>query len=186
MSSQFDYFDDEVAPAVERQHPYDHFCPCGACKLARSGTPEDPGLDRSWMQNDFLDAFSDSEKVTIDLAKRRARKGNLRFVDPGQGNLISSMVAPDKHRPVIDLDMPHVYVPSTTPGHGHLYINNVVLDDMQHYLLIQTLVQLGIIGQGSRVQLDAHGLSLTRPPHVKKKDEYGRELRFDEHGKRID
>lgn len=160
-------------------------CPCGACEENRSATPEDPSLNRRWMQNDFLDVYADSTKLTLHVAKERASMGNLRFVDRGAGNLISSMVAPDQHRPVLDLDFPHVYVPSTTPGHGHLYINNVVLNDLQHYVLISTLVQLGILSEGSKVQLDAHGLSLTRPPHVKKKDEHGRDLQFDERGRRV-
>lgn len=145
-------------------------CPsCAERSAQRKATPEDPSMDRLWMQNDFLDTYIDeSGDVTKEGLQRRARQGNLRFIGRGDGNLISSMVAPDQHRPVLDLDLPHVYVPSSTPGHGHLYINNVVLNDMQHYVLITTLVELGILGKGSRVQLDTHNMSLTRPPHVKK------------------
>lgn len=135
-------------------------------------TTDDPSMDRLWMQNDFIDVFEDSEATPIETFKRRAKMGNLRFVRRGAGNLISSMVAPDQHRPVLDLDKSHVYVASSTPGHGHLYLNNVVLNDMEHYLLISTLTRLGILGKGSQAQLDAHNMSLTRPPHVKKKDQY--------------
>lgn len=181
------YFHDQDAHWDDpgKEGAYNERCSCPSCKFVSSGTPKNPELDRKWMQNDFLDAFADSSEVTVALMKRRAKNGNLRFVDEGSGNLISSMVAPDMHRPVLDLDFPHVYVPSTTPGHGHLYINNVVLNDLQHYLLISTLVELGILSRGSKIQLDSHGLSLTRPPHVKKKDHAGRDLKFDEHGERI-
>lgn len=148
-------------------------CPsCGQTQLIpkpAEPTQDDPSMDRLWMQNDFLNIYRDeSGDVTREGLQRRARQGNLRFVERGEGNLISSMVAPDQHRPVLDLDMPHIYVPSSTPGHGHLYINNVVLNDMAHYVLISTLVELGILGPGSRVQLDTHNMSMTRPPHVKK------------------
>jgi len=30
------------------------------------------------------------------------------------------------HGPILDLDFPHRYVPSTTPGHGHLYLNQPI------------------------------------------------------------
>lgn len=124
---------------------------------------------RLWMQNDMLGRWdhTDSGEVNKSTFKDRADLGNLRFVEQGQGNLISSMVAPGLHRPILDLDMPHGYVPSRSRGHGHLYLNNVVLNDAEHWLLISTLVQLKILGRGSLAQLEAHGLSLTRPPHTK-------------------
>ncbi len=36
-------------------------------------------------------------------------------------NVVSShLVGSHKHAPILDLDFPHVYVPSTTDGHAHL------------------------------------------------------------------
>lgn len=39
-------------------------------------------------------------------------------------NLVSSLSPDGKtHAPIIDVDFRHTYVPSTTPGHGHLYLD---------------------------------------------------------------
>jgi hypothetical protein len=39
-------------------------------------------------------------------------------------NLLSSrLVGTRQHAPILDLDVPHVCVPSTTPGHSHLYLH---------------------------------------------------------------
>lgn len=64
------------------------------------------------------------EPLVVSLVKYRAARD--REVASGQtANLVSSHVvdSPGKHAPVIDLDFPHEYVPSSTAGHGHLYLN---------------------------------------------------------------
>jgi hypothetical protein len=143
--------------------------PTSTCEHCGHTPDPDIAKDRQWMQNDFIDVFLDSGETSTHVFKERAKLGNLRFVEKGKGNLISSMVRPEVHRPILDLDKPHAYVPSSTPGHGHLYLD-VTLNEMEHYLLISTLVQLRILGRGSQHQLEAHSMSLTRPPHVKKKE----------------
>ena len=40
-----------------------------------------------------------------------------------EANLISSLCENGMHSPVIDLDVPHKVLPSSTPGHSHLYLN---------------------------------------------------------------
>jgi hypothetical protein len=37
--------------------------------------------------------------------------------------LVSSLTIDGKHMPILDLDFPHSYVPSSTRGHAHLYLN---------------------------------------------------------------
>lgn len=48
--------------------------------------------------------------------------------DITQANLVTSHVAgqPGTHRPVLDIDVPAWLVPSSTPGHSHLYIDKTM------------------------------------------------------------
>lgn len=38
-------------------------------------------------------------------------------------HVVTSATYTGKHMPVLDLDVEHYFVPSSTPGHAHLYIN---------------------------------------------------------------
>jgi len=38
-------------------------------------------------------------------------------------NVVSSLLTNGNHAPCIDLDVPAMLVPSSTPGHSHLYID---------------------------------------------------------------
>ena len=62
-------------------------------------------------------------------------------------NLISSRCEDGRHRPVIDLDTPHGYIASTTPGHGHLYID-VPMPWWRYAILLFGLYQAGVIERG--------------------------------------
>jgi hypothetical protein len=137
-------------------------------------TPQEQAtyLDRMWMQDDHLHIRSrDSGEVSVDRYRRNANEGNLRFVAPREGNLVSSMVQPGFHRPVLDLDIPHMYVPSSTPGHGHLYLNGVFLNDSQHFAFISSLVHFNVLGEGSLAQVKAQNMSLVRAMHIRKGSE---------------
>ena len=66
------------------------------------------------------------EPLVLSLIKYRIHKDrwqphNEKF------NLVSSrVVGSRKHMPIIDLDFDHSYVVSSTPGHGHLYLNEPI------------------------------------------------------------
>ena len=69
------------------------------------------------------------EPLFLSLLKYRQAK-NRRQVLSFQGkfvgtapNLISSKTTDGRHMPIIDLDFPHSYVPSSQEGHGHLYLD---------------------------------------------------------------
>lgn len=51
------------------------------------------------------------------------------------------------HYPIIDLDVPHFYTPSSTEGHGHLVLN-VQLSEKEYKKLLDVLVECGIVQQG--------------------------------------
>src|SRR5213595_1286206 len=51
------------------------------------------------------------------------------------------------HRPILDIDLPMHIVPSTTPGHGHLYIDKIITWE-QYQTLLDALEFCGIIESG--------------------------------------
>lgn len=82
-------------------------------------------------------------------------------------NLISSELGYGFHAPVIDLDVPHKLVPSTTEGHSHLYID-VPMGWEQYSKLLRVLAECGIIEQGyCDASLARHASYVRKPGHKK-------------------
>lgn len=63
------------------------------------------------------------EPLWVSLVKYRAAK-DREPATPDTANLISSHLEGSRmHAPILDLDFPHQYVPSTNDGHAHLYLD---------------------------------------------------------------
>lgn len=73
------------------------------------------------------------------------------------------------HYPVIDVDLPCLFVPSTTPGHGHLYIDHP-LRWVDFVRLLELLAELGIVEQGYVEACKREGFASVRLPWIKKTD----------------
>ena len=71
------------------------------------------------------------------------------------------------HVPVLDIDMPCHWEPSTTPGHGHLYINRP-LPWSQYVKLLDVLLECGIIQRGFHAASIKREYSAVRTPWTKK------------------
>lgn len=72
-----------------------------------------------------------------------------------------------KHTLMIDLDVPASLVPSTTPGHSHLYID--VPMDWQHVLdILGALVAGGVVEPGYLNASKERGYTALRLPWVQK------------------
>jgi hypothetical protein len=142
--------------------------------MPRSWAPEPPKTptfdyrtikDRFWMQQDGLErSRSGSDEISEESFRHNAKDGNLRFADPGKGTLISSLIGPDQHLPILDLDLPHKYVPSRSSGHGHLYLNHKPLTDAEYFTFMVMLEKYGVVSRGSLEQLKAVNASTVRPP----------------------
>lgn len=87
-----------------------------------------------------------------------------------QANLVSSNVDGKEgmHMPCLDLDIPHEYIPSSTEGHGHLYLNVEVPED-KYFALLDLLEECKILEPGYVRASKAKGGTYLRPPGVKKK-----------------
>lgn len=69
--------------------------------------------------------------------------------NPDDANVVSSIFEGTGryHRPVLDIDFPAALVPSTTPGHFHLYLDKVLTWE-KYEKLLRVLAEVGIIEQG--------------------------------------
>jgi len=84
--------------------------------------------------------------------------------------LIASLNAHGKHRPLLDIDFPAAVIPSSTGGHCHLYIDKE-LEWKDYKKLLNVLADLGIIEHGYRGASLARGYSALRLPWIKKDEE---------------
>jgi hypothetical protein len=87
--------------------------------------------------------------------------------DKTNPNLVSSLTANGKQAPAIDLDIPHQYVPSSTPGHGHLYLD-IEMPWWKYRMLLWVMLKCGIIERGFYNAAKIRKMTMLRPPGVKK------------------
>jgi len=102
--------------------------------------------------------------------------------DLNQANLITSRVAgqPEspsdsflellggpRHKVVLDIDLPVTVLPSTTPGHHHLFIDHEVAWD-DYVNLLEALATCGLVQPGYVYASKQRGYSCVRLPWVKK------------------
>lgn len=84
-------------------------------------------------------------------------------------NLVGSLLENGNHAPVIDLDIPAQLIASSTPGHGHLYIDHELTWE-QYKRLLLVLAEIGIIEYGYYHASIQKGMSHVRKPGVMKED----------------
>ncbi len=95
--------------------------------------------------------------------------------DTNKANCITSLVRqPDlwptgleSHRPVIDIDLPVKVVPSSTPGHFHLFIDKPMEWETYLYLL-EAMAEAGIVEPTYVSASRERGYSTVRLPWVRK------------------
>lgn len=91
-----------------------------------------------------------------------------------KANLITSKVerypyGVEYHRPVLDIDFEAQLIPSSTPGHYHLYLDKQI--PKQTYMnLLTVLKQAGIVQPGFADAAIERGASSVRLPWIKKDD----------------
>lgn len=111
-------------------------------------------------------AKSDLEKVK-DQTWEESKKNPVEDASLEDANLITSEAAPGKHYVMLDLDMDAQLIPSSTPGHHHLYIDKLLPWD-KYKALLTALADAGIIGPGYAEASIEKGFTALRFPTVKK------------------
>lgn len=89
------------------------------------------------------------------------------------------------HYPVLDLDFPAELIPSSTPGHFHLYLGKAVPSNA-YFEMLETMVGAGILEEGFVNASIARGYTAARMPWVHKavvpELSHGNDLFFDDSG----
>jgi hypothetical protein len=92
-------------------------------------------------------------------------------VDLDDANVVTSiagtLLGKNWHLPVLDVDIPVRLVESSTPHHGHLYIDHL-LTWPQYKALLEALAEAGIIEVGYAGASIARGHTAVRLPWVQK------------------
>jgi hypothetical protein len=131
--------------------PYDDGCAkCPECLQPRGHDGKCDcscyGMRTYWFAED-LTRLPKDEPFLFSLAKFRLHKDRYMVESPALANLISSKTRSDTQRPIIDLDFPHTYVPSNTPGHAHLYLNKEI-SQWRWFILMVGLYIGGVVDKG--------------------------------------
>lgn len=86
-----------------------------------------------------------------------------------KANTITSLARPGgyTHYPVIDIDLPIYALPSTTPGHSHLYIGKQVTTD-QLFQLLDVMAEIGLVEPGYVEASRERGFTAVRLPWIPK------------------
>ena len=84
-----------------------------------------------------------------------------------EANLVSSLCSDGKHRPTLDIDLECRLVPSSTPGHYHLYIEHP-LEQAAYLELVDALAKAGIVSPFYAKAARIRGATFVRPEWVKK------------------
>lgn len=100
-------------------------------------------------------------------AGNKARQQEVTSLD--DADIVSSQFKddPDKHMVVLDIDIPAVLIPSSTPGHSHLYIQSS-MDWETYQRLLVALSDAGVIQPGYAGASITRGFTAVRLPWVSK------------------
>lgn len=93
--------------------------------------------------------------------------------DHGNATAVTSELPDGMHLPVIDIDLVCMLVPSSQPGHFHLYINKP-MEWEKYVAMLEAMEAAGVIGPGYLRYTKKRGYSTVRYPGVTKHNERDR------------
>lgn len=134
-------------------------------------------MTRRWSFFDIL------QRLTLRRITNWSVKGEkdvaYKNMDPGtdadihEANVVMSLRNDSffpEHALLLDLDVPAYLIPSTTPGHSHLYVDARIPED-RYFDLLDALAEAGVIEHGYAGASRAKGGSYLRLPWIKKKED---------------
>jgi len=87
-----------------------------------------------------------------------------------EANIVTSYLGGELHAPVLDIDFGAQLIPSSTPGHFHLYFEKAMTWD-KYCGLLKALGDVGILEAGYVKASLRRGYSSVRKPGVYKQEE---------------
>ncbi len=120
-----------------------------------------------WVADDLL---IKDEPLAKSLWEYRRDQDRHRLSFGENPNLISSITDDGKQMPILDMDFPHRIIPSSTPGHTHLYID-IPMSNWKWFWLMVGLWQAGVIELGFFVWSLRRKGNFVRTPYSRKTGE---------------
>lgn len=122
--------------------------------------------------------FRTLKPIKSDSAETKHPDQPFHQADHTNATLVSSLVHEDDgfgdwHEPVIDIDLPCMLIPSTQPGHFHLYINKGMPFDTMVEML-EAMAKAGVVQYGFVEHTKRRGRAMVRYPGVTKHNEQAR------------
>ena len=139
----------------------------------------EPIVERKRYYNPVLDPYVRAEKMSekwVNAVDAMTYENGGPLNEPDEAhpaNLVSSLCEDGWHRPALDIDIPCELIPSSTPGHCHLYFPTVSLTWEMYQDLLLTLANCGILEQRYVEHSLDRGQTLLRPPSVRKETPSG-------------
>jgi hypothetical protein len=127
------------------------------------GLPSAPGARTLWwLDPRVMEAYGTSEAP--DDVDRQPRE----VEDIAEANLISSRLTSGLHAPVLDIDFHARLIPSSTPGHFHLYLDDLAITWPVYARLLLALADAGVIEHGYAAASIDREQTMVRKPGVSK------------------
>lgn len=115
----------------------------------------------------MLEGLKRYSTTTLDVESDSGYYMGFEVFEMENGPLFSSETEGGKHKILIDLDCDHVYVPSSTSGHGHLYVNQEL--PLNEYLrLLRVLADVNVISYDWYDVVCSNQRAFLRHPDMKK------------------
>lgn len=105
--------------------------------------------------------------LTDDRGKATCVTSRIRSEQPASLDWLLKHPNKVMHRPVLDIDIPIKVVPSSTPGHSHLFID-IAMSWGDYEKLLWALAAAGIVEEGYVHASVRRGHTSVRLPHVRK------------------
>lgn len=143
--------------------------------MSKADTRLNPGIDSLYAAMSGRQMFYQSSMGDYDQNAGHVNASYPRHIPydskddkhMNEANLVSSELENLHHLPVIDCDFPIQAVPSSTPGHYHLYIDKE-LSWVQYKALLDGMLDAGLIQQNWYKNAIEHKRTYVRMPHVRK------------------
>lgn len=101
----------------------------------------------------------------------QSEHGRDEVSDVASANVVSSLRGdrPGTHAVLLDLDVPAWLVPSSTPGHSHLYAD-VRCSHGDYVAFLRAAERVGLIEPGYLAAVESRGYSSVRLPWIRKEN----------------
>lgn len=107
--------------------------------------------------------FSDLDRVTYAIVPDEVGAEQRRPRPINEADVISSELPDGRHAPCIDVDVKALLLPSSTPGHGHLYIEKP-MSWFRYRVMLRAMAFAGVVEPGYyRASVARRGTHLRLP-----------------------